>query len=163
MELSMLLSKGNTYRNRMKIKVSHRVFAKAVDFLLVVVVALVIPYPIGPLLGFLYSICADGLKLGSPQSQSIGKKIFKLQTVSTIRKDDHGLRAPASFKDSVLRNAPIGVATFFALIPVWGWLILVLVGVPLIAMEIYLMLSVETGHRLGDVMGNTQVISSQAA
>jgi hypothetical protein len=146
----------------MKIQVSQRVSAKAFDFLLVVVLALLVFYPVGPLLGFLYSILADGLKIKSTQSQSIGKKIMKLQTVSTARNDASGLRAPITFRESALRNAPIGVATFFALIPVWGWLILLLVGLPLMAMEIYLMLSVETGHRLGDVMGDTQVISSEA-
>jgi len=147
----------------MKIKVSHRLLAKAFDFLVVVALALAIPYPVGPLVGFLYSIMDDALKLGSPQSQSLGKRIFRLQTVSTVRIGPDGLRAPIDIKESILRNAPIGVATFFALIPVWGWLILVLVGVPLVAMELYLMLSVETGHRLGDVMGDTQVISSRAA
>jgi hypothetical protein len=147
----------------MKIQVSQRVSAKAIDFLIVVVLALVVVYPLGPLMGFLYSILADGLKIKSNQSQSVGKKIMKLQTVSTSRNTVDGLRAPITFRESALRNAPIGVATFFALIPVWGWLILMLVGLPLMAMEIYLMLSVETGHRLGDVMGDTQVIPSSAA
>jgi hypothetical protein len=147
----------------MKTQISHRIFAKAIDFLLVVLLALIIPYPVGPLLGFFYSITADSFKLGAQQSQSLGKKIFKLQTVSTLRNDASGLRAPITVKESVLRNAPIGVATFFALIPVWGWIILVLVGLPLVVMEAYLMLSVEGGHRLGDVMGDTQVISAKAA
>ena len=53
------------------------------------------------------------------------------------------------------------MATFFAIIPIWGWLILALIGVPLMLMEIYLMLSVETGHRLGDVMGDTEVIQAR--
>jgi hypothetical protein len=147
----------------MKIRVSYRLLAKAFDFLVVVALALALPYPVGPLVGFLYSILGDSLKIGSPQSQSLGKRLFKLQTVSTVRTGPDGMRAPIDIKESALRNAPIGVATFFALIPVWGWLILVLIGVPLVAMELYLMLSVETGHRLGDVMGDTQVISSRAA
>ena len=77
---------------------------------------------------------------------------MRLQVVHTLR------RQPANARDSVYRNAPVGVATFFALIPVWGWLILCLIGVPLMLMEVYLMVSVETGHRLGDVMGDTEVI-----
>jgi uncharacterized RDD family membrane protein YckC len=147
----------------MKASVLHRVFAKAIDFALVVAFAVVLPYPIGPLIGFFYSILADALKFGSHQSQSVGKKLLKLQAVSRVRRDANGLREPTNLRESVYRNAPVGVATFFALIPVWGWLILFLIGVPLMVMEIYLMLSVETGHRLGDVMGDTEVISSASA
>jgi hypothetical protein len=147
----------------MKASVLHRVFAKAIDFALVVAFAILLPYPLGPLVGFFYSIGADSLKFGSNQGQSVGKKLLKLQTVSQVRHSPDGLREPANLRESVLRNAPVGVATFFALIPIWGWLILFLIGVPLMVMEIYLMLSVETGHRLGDVMGDTEVISSRAA
>ena len=67
-------------------------------------------------------------------------------------------RVPASIKASILRNAPVGVATFFAIIPVWGWIILGIIGIPLMVMEVYLMATVETGLRLGDVMGDTEVI-----
>jgi hypothetical protein len=147
----------------MKARVLHRVAAKGIDFALVVAFALALPYPLGPLVGFFYSMSADCLKFGSHQSQSVGKKLLKLQSVSRVRRDASGLRSPVSLKESIYRNAPVGVATFFALIPVWGWLILFLIGIPLLVMEIYLMLSVETGHRLGDVMGDTEVISSQAA
>jgi hypothetical protein len=147
----------------MKASVLHRVCAKAVDITVVLACARIIPYPVGPLLGFFYSLGGDSLKLGTQKSQSVGKKIFKLQTVSRVRQGPHGLREPANLRESIYRNAPVGVATFFGLIPVWGWLILFLIGVPLMIMEIYLMLSVETGHRLGDVMGDTEVISSSAA
>ena len=67
---------------------------------------------------------------------------------------------PASIRASILRNAPVGVATFFAIIPVWGWLILGIVGIPLMIMEVYLMATVGTGHRLGDVMGDTEVVQA---
>ena len=58
----------------------------------------------------------------------------------------------------MIRNAPVGVATFFAIIPVWGWLILLLVGIPLLLIEGYLMFRVESRQRLGDVMADTEVI-----
>jgi uncharacterized RDD family membrane protein YckC len=149
----------------MKASVLHRVCAKAVDLMVVLACCAqhIIPYPVGPLLGFFYSLGADSLKLGSHQSQSLGKKFFRLQVVSRVRQGSNGLREPCNLKESIYRNAPVGVATFFGLIPVWGWLILFVIGVPLMVMEIYLMLSVETGHRLGDVMGDTEVISSKAA
>jgi hypothetical protein len=37
-----------------------------------------------------------------------------------------GSMQPATYRESALRNSPVGIATFFSLIPVWGWLILVL-------------------------------------
>lgn len=138
--------------SRIKVSVINRVIAKVIDILIVMLLAATLPRPFGPLLGFLYSLGADGMNFGPFVGQSIGKKIMKLRVVQ-VRTG-----APARLKDSALRNAPVGVATFFSIIPVWGWLILALVGIPLMIMEIYLMLTVETGHRLGDVMGDTEVI-----
>lgn len=133
-------------------RILNRIVAKMIDIVIMMAVALILPYPLGPLLGFLYSVLGDGLNVGPFRGQSLGKKALNLQVVSIVRK------RPASFRDSLLRNAPVGVATFFAIIPLWGWLILGLIGLPLMAMEVYLMLTVETGHRLGDVMGDTEVV-----
>ena len=130
----------------------NRIAAKIVDLLLVFLVAAILPYPVGPLLGFIYSLFGDGLNLGPLKGQSIGKKIFKLQVQSTLT------HHPAHFRESILRNAPVGVATFFAIIPIWGWIILALIGVPLMLIEVYLMITVESGHRLGDLMGDTEVV-----
>ncbi|MBY0470664.1 RDD family protein [bacterium] len=140
----------------LKVFVLNRVVAKVMDLLLVIAVAAILPYPLGPLLGFIYSLLADGLNFGPFQGQSVGKRVLGLKVLNTVRK------APATYRDSALRNAPVGVATFFAIIPVWGWFILFLVGIPLMAMEIYLMLSVGNGHRLGDVMGDTEVVVEAA-
>ncbi len=133
--------------------VLSRVLAKSVDLLLVFTLALLLPYPLGPLLGFLYSLLADGISWKTFHGQSLGKKLLKLQVVQ-----QHS-RQPIHYKDSMIRNAPVGVATFFAMIPVWGWLFLGIFGIPLLIMEVYLMLTVQTGHRLGDVMGDTEVIA----
>ena len=135
-----------------KVKVSNRVAAKSIDLLIIMASSAVLPYPAGPLFGFVYSLFADGSAFPGFQGQSIGKKLLGLQVVSTLT------GKPAHFKESALRNSPVAVATFFGIIPVWGWLILGLIGVPLMIMEIYLMLSVATGHRLGDVMGDTEVL-----
>jgi uncharacterized RDD family membrane protein YckC len=134
-----------------RVSVLNRVIAKLID-LAIVLLLVGLVYPVGPLLGFLYSLCADGIGVGGMQGQSVGKKLLKLQVLHVPS------RRPASIRDSVLRNAPVGVATFFGIIPVWGWLILGLIGLPLMVMEIYLMITVETGHRLGDVMGDTEVV-----
>lgn len=148
--------------HQMRTLVLHRVFAKAIDLALVFLMALILP-PVGALLGFLYSLGGDALRWKSMQSQSFGKRVMRLQTVSRVRQGVDGLRKPVTLKEAIYRNAPVGVATFFALIPFWGWMIMVLIGIPLMLMEVYLMLSVDSGHRLGDVIGDTEVISSRAA
>jgi uncharacterized RDD family membrane protein YckC len=135
-----------------KASIVNRVIAKMIDFAVFVALAALLPYPLGPLLGFLYSLLADGMTFGPFHSQSIGKKIMKLSVWNRVTKQ------PASLRESLLRNSPVGVVTFFGLIPLWGWLILAIVGVPLMIMEVYLMATVETGHRLGDVMGDTEVV-----
>lgn len=139
-------------RDATKVSVINRVVAKMIDIILILAIGAIIPYPAGPLLGFGYSLLGDGMNFGPFRGQSVGKKLMKLQVIDTRT------RTPATVRDSLLRNTPVGVATFFAIIPVWGWLILGLVGLPLMALEIYLMVTVPTGHRLGDVMGDTEVI-----
>ncbi len=125
---------------------------------LVVIVALggILPYPLGPLLGFFYSLLADGIPWTRSQGQwahgqSIGKRILGLVVV------DQQTQKPIGVRASLLRNSPVGVAAFFAIIPFWGWLIFALIGLPLLVMEVYLMVRIEAGHRLGDVMGDTEV------
>ncbi len=153
------MSRGDAQRGvvetrRKKVAPAHRVAAKMVDIGIIIGLAAILPYPLGPLVAFAYSLIGDGLGFGDLSGQSLGKKIFGLRVMNTLKDE------PASLKDSILRNAPVGIATFFAIIPVWGWLILGLVGLPLMAMEIYLMVSVESGHRLGDVMADTEVTAA---
>jgi uncharacterized RDD family membrane protein YckC len=150
--MTMMFAVLSTVTAQHKVRVANRVAAKMIDLLVMALMVAILPYPFGPLVGFAYSVCGDGMNFGPFTGQSFGKKAMKLQVVQVVN------REPATFKDSVLRNAPVGVATFFAIIPIWGWLILALVGIPLMLMEIYLMLTVESGHRLGDVMGDTEVI-----
>jgi uncharacterized RDD family membrane protein YckC len=137
---------------QVKVSVFNRIIAKMIDISIVFFAAAILPYPVGPLLGFFYSLFGDGINHHKFHGQSVGKKLMKLRVVHILT------RKPATWKESAFRNAPVGVATFFAIIPIWGWIILGVLGVPLMVMEIYLMLSVETGHRLGDVMGDTEVV-----
>lgn len=139
-------------QSHLKVSVTARVFAKGIDLVIAFLVAAILPQVIGPLIGFLYTLFADGFHFEGWRGQSVGKKILGLQVVNTVKK------APAQYKDSVIRNSPVGLATFFGIIPVWGWIILGLIGIPLMIMEVYLMRKVEHGFRLGDVMADTQVI-----
>lgn len=136
-----------------KVAVTSRLYAKMIDLLVFMFFATLIPYPFGPIVGFLYSILADALPIAFFRGQSLGKKMFKLRVISTSQ--DH---LNPSVKQVVLRNAPIGISTFFSLIPIWGWIFTGLVGFPLFLIEFYLMKTKENGERLGDAMGDTRVI-----
>lgn len=156
----------------MKASVLTRVLAKMVDIFLVLGLSALPLYPVGPLLGFAYSLVADGFKIGKVPGRSFGKVLFGLQVVMVVTRDvsepgsggigdtqtTERMRIPATIRASIFRNAPVGVATFFAIIPVWGWIILGIVGIPLMIMEVYLMATAPSGHRLGDVMGDTEVL-----
>ena len=139
-------------QQKVQASVSNRVIAKVIDLVLVFLVAAILPYFIGPLLGFFYSLFCDGFQFGPFVSQSVGKRVMGLQVVSTKNGE------PITYKESLIRNTPVGLATFFAIIPFWGWIILGLVGIPLMAIELYLMITVESSHRLGDVMADSQVV-----
>ena len=65
---------------RVKVQVTYRVAAKAVDFVIVAAAAAVLPYPLGPLMGFAYSVCADGIRWGPFEAQSLGKRIMRLHS-----------------------------------------------------------------------------------
>ena len=65
---------------------------------------------------------------------------------------------PAGLKTSVIRNAPVGLVTFFMIIPVWGWILSLLIGIPLALVEISLLIRAERRQRLGDVMAESVVV-----
>lgn len=134
-----------------------RIVGKFIDLGIVLVLAAGLPRPIGPLAAFLYTVLGDGVNWGEFRGQSLGKRIMKLQVVGFTS------RQPASFRESALRNTPFAVGVFLAMLPVLGWILFLLVGLPLMAMELYFMLRVETRRRLGDEMGETEVIELPAA
>lgn len=135
-----------------KASVVVRCLAKAADFSVVLLLNAFLPVVVGALLGFIYMLVHDGMFSG----QSIGKRLFRLK-VMHVKND-----LPCTIRESAVRNAPLGVATFFAIIPFWGWILAVLVGIPLVAIEIYLMVTRPGGHRLGDVMADTVVVEAGA-
>ncbi len=137
---------------RVKVAVMQRVAAKAVDMVLTVLIAALVWYPIGPFLAIAYSLLADGIDRWGFSGQSVGKRIVGLRVVRVLD------GSPARWRESALRNLPAGIATFFAIIPLWGWIIFVLVGIPLALIEVFLMLKLEHETRLGDVMADTRVI-----
>lgn len=135
-----------------KVHVLHRVVAKLIDLTLVMTLAALLPYPLGPFLGFVYSLLGEVVPHPQWRGQSVGKKLLHLK----VRCADPSQKF--TWRESLLRNAPVGFVTFFALIPIWGWLIVIFLGFPLMALEVYLMTRSENGQRWGDVMGRTEVV-----
>jgi len=144
-----------------RVGVLKRIGARVIDGLVMLLLASALPSPFGALCGFLYSILGDGLNFGPFRYQSIGKKALGLR-VRRVQPGDGAPRPPMHLQNVALRNLPVGVATFFQIIPVMGWILLVLVGVPLMAFEIWLMIRIPGSHRLGDVLGDTEVVSADA-
>ena len=125
----------------------NRVIGKAID--LTIVLALVsVLYPAGPIAGFLYILICDGLYGG----RSLGKRVVKLKVV---RVSGSGT---VDFKDSIVRNSTIAFPVLFYLVPIAGWILWVVIGIPILAIEVYLMTRLEEQARLGDTMADTKVV-----
>jgi len=144
----MFLVLEKSHHGTAKISALTRCIAKAIDLSVILLLSVILPYHVGALLGFIYTLVHDGLF----QGQSLGKRLFHLRTI------DLKTNEPCSLRESVIRNSPFGVATFFGIIPFWGWIILIILGIPLVVLELYLMLTLENGGRLGDVMADTRVV-----
>ena len=124
----------------------NRMIGKAIDLILVVALTRIL-YPAGPLAAFLYILIADGLKGG----RSLGKRAVGLYVVNTTT------GKPADFKDSIIRNCTVAVPVLFFMVPILGWLLWILIGIPVLAIELYLMTRLDAQARLGDTMADTKV------
>lgn len=127
-----------------------RILAKTLDMLVVVAVYFLgeaIWAPFG--LGGAVFICAvqDALTDG----QSVGKRIMGL------RVNDDRTGQPCGYRASLVRNLPFVVAVTCAAVPLL-WVLAALVALPLMCFETYVVVSLESGVRLGDVMANTIVV-----
>ena len=123
-----------------------------IDLMFVLFLGLVLRGGAGSILGFLYSLMADGLPFKNMQGQSLGKKLVGIKVYSNVS-------STANLKTSVIRNIPIGLITFLMIIPFWGWILSLFIGIPLFLVEISLMIRAEKRQRLGDVMAESVVLS----
>lgn len=129
-----------------KTSVLKRVMARTVDLLVAWALALFLP-PVGIILGLVYLAVADGLQKG----QSLGKMVFGLDV---IKKDG----TPCDLHSSLYRNLPFILLFLFVSIPVLGWILMVIVGLPLLAIESWLVIVDDRGERLGDRIADTHVV-----
>ena len=126
-----------------------RLLAKAIDMFIVLVLSIFF-YPGGIILSLIYMTFADAIQNG----QSVGKKFIGFSVISL----EDG--SPCSVKQSFIRNLPIIIPLFFAIVPIWGWIIAFILGVPVLGLEVYLLYKLDSGHRLGDVMADTTVMAN---
>ncbi len=120
--------------------------AKSIDFFLMFGLSAVV-YPLGPLMACFYIAFADSL----PGGQSIGKKFFGLGVVSLVDGEYCGR------KQSVIRNLPFVLPLLLTIIPFWGWILALIVFIPLGLFELSFLFRLDSGLRLGDVMADTTV------
>lgn len=133
-----------------KTSVFNRLVARGIDLLVAVTILFLgkaLWAPLGVFGACVFCAFADGLGEG----QSVGKRILGMRVV------DAQTGAPCEFGASAVRNLPFVLALILGAIP-WLWLFFLVVAAPLIAVELYIVLTVDTGVRLGDVMANTQVM-----
>ena len=126
-----------------------RLLAKAIDMFIVLVLSIFF-YPGGIILALGYMTFADAIQNG----QSVGKKFIGFRVISL----EDG--TPCSVKQSFIRNLPIIIPLFLAIIPFWGWVLAFFLGVPMLALEVYLLYKLDSGHRFGDVMADTSVMAN---
>ncbi len=134
-----------------------RILAKLIDLTVVLFFGRLPIGSAGSVIGFLYSILADSFSWKGVQGQSIGKKIMKIKVTA----GDETFSRVSRMKLSVIRNAPVGIVTFLMIIPVWGWILSLLIGIPLFLIELSLMIRADRHQRLGDVMAETVVVDCE--
>jgi uncharacterized RDD family membrane protein YckC len=131
---------------KLKTSVLKRVLARLVDGLVAWALALVFP-PLGILVGIMYLAVADGVQKG----QSLGKMVFGLEVVTSDG-------SPCDLKSSIYRNLPFELALLFAAIPLLGWILLIIAGIPILLIELWLVIADHHGLRLGDRIASTTVV-----
>lgn len=136
-------------KSAIKVARFSRILAKAIDLFIVLVLSLFL-YPIGILFSIVYLIFADSIQNG----QSVGKKFIGFRVISLID------GTPCSLKQSFIRNLPFIIPLAFAIIPVAGWFMAIIIGLPFVGVELYLLYKLDSGHRLGDVMADTTVMAN---
>ena len=130
--------------------VFNRLIAKGIDLLIVAAVFFLgkaVWLPLGVFCAAALCAFQDGMGVG----QSVGKRIIGLRVI------ENQTGVSCSFQKSFLRNFSFMLAVIFAAVPVL-WIFFILLSLPVIGLEIYLLFTLETGVRLGDVLGNTTVI-----
>lgn len=125
-----------------------RVFAKALDFIIIAAVAEIIPTA-GFYAGLAYLLISDGLFDG----RSFGKYLMGLRVISAKTGEQ------CSMKESIFRNSPLGLGFLFLKFPFFGWIILLSV----VVFEFLMLIGSSNGMRFGDELAKTVAIEKNHA
>jgi len=134
--------KGSPYP---KADLGPRVLAKVADLLVASAFWYFVP-GVGVILSLIYLLTCDGL----PNGQSPGKRLLGIKAVHVPT------RRSCSVSQSLVRNLPVGLAMLLAANP-----FLLVASFPILAFELYLVVSDPRGARIGDVFADTQVIDGK--
>jgi len=126
-----------------------RGLARGADFLLAIALAQ-LGHELGAVLAVVYLLLADGFMHG----QSLGKRLFGIRAMQIPH------RVPAGYRESMLRNADFALVALFYVVPL-GWILLVLVGLPIVAFEAWMVWTDRLGIRIGDIFADTQVVDAK--
>lgn len=138
---------GSASGRRQPPELFDRFAAKAIDGAIWILLAALVP-PAGTVFGVLFWLFCDGLVGGA----SPGKHLVGLMV---LHKDE---RRPATLKESTLRNIPFAIPALLLLLPA-GPLFCAVVGIPVLLLESYFLLSDPEEVRIGDIFGDTRVVS----
>jgi uncharacterized RDD family membrane protein YckC len=132
-----------------KADLTTRAVAGFIDLLLVIGMAR-LPDVMGFLAVIGYILVRDGLF----HSQSVGKNVIGLRVALV---DETG--KAVSFRESIIRNAPLAVAYLLFLLPYAGWLL----GPLALGIEALTAMGDERGMRIGDLLARTWTVQADAA
>lgn len=147
------LKKELIFMDRQNSVLFSRIIAALIDMLFAWIFV-VIPV-IGGVISVLYLLFKDALpyqitKDDEWKNKSLGKKLMNLE-VNNLKGEIVDLQV------SALRNIPLTIGNFIAIIPVLGWIIGPVVGVIFVTVELILLLTDKNNRRLGDRWANTKV------
>ncbi len=125
----------------------ERASAKFIDVAFALILASVVS-PIGPAVGLVYSLIADGLMEG----RSIGKWLVGIKVI------DITTNKPCSIHKSILRNIPFGFAILMFIVPVIGLFLFIFIGLSIIGVETYFLYTDLGSMRIGDTLADTIVV-----
>ena len=132
-----------------KADLTLRGLARGADFVVAIALAQ-LGHELGAVLAVLYLLLADGLMHG----QSLGKRLFGIRAMQIPR------RVPVGYRESMLRNADFALVALFYVVPL-GWILLLLVGIPVVAFEAWMVWTDRLGIRIGDIFADSQVVDGK--
>jgi len=142
--------RSNIFLGERQVPLFSRFVARLIDVVIALAMYLLFKalwLPLGIFAACTYVGLQDGLGVG----QSVGKRLLGLRVID----DQRGL--PATMRHSFFRNLPFVLA-----IPLLGsplsWLFLLFLIGPIILLETYLIVALDSGIRVGDVLANTLVV-----